>query len=135
MNIFRKSNEQGVSILLVVVIIAAASLIMVRTISFLSLGELEMADKLNQGEKNLQLAESCLEEALWEIRQDNDYEVLDRVVSILDESCNISVNQTGQEKNVETKSLGSNYTRNINAKAIVDGDQLVVSFFQIGRSQ
>ena len=118
--------------LLVIVIVAAVSLLVAHTISFLSLGELELGDKVSQGEKSLQVAEACLEEALKRIREDNSYEVSNKSLIFFGEECVFSVSQSGAQITINAADQNSDYQREISAQAEITNNQVRIVKYQVG---
>ena len=127
-----KNNEKGMSALLVVVIISAVSLIMAKSIAFLSLSELEMGDKESHGQKIFFAADACIEEALYRLRLDNSHAVNDKSVSINDIDCRYSVDIDGQNRNIAAIADSGAYERAINVIAAIENDQVEVVSFEIG---
>lgn len=129
-----KKNEKGVSVLIVVVIIAAVSLIISRNISFIGFGELEMGDRHNFGEKNLQIAEACLEEVLLRIRENHNYAANEENITFDNLQCRLSVSDQGGEKIIDLESVSDKYKRQLSIQARIIDDQVVVESYKIGEN-
>lgn len=67
-------NQQGFIALISLIIIAAATLLIGISVNLLSVSESQMGLTYKKGEEAFMLAESCLEEALIQLRDDVNYD-------------------------------------------------------------
>lgn len=126
-----KHNQKGMSALLTIVIISAASLIMAKSVSFLSLTELEMGDKEVNGQKSLLLADSCVEEALHQLRLDNSFLTTDETVNLGDEQCSYTISVAGANRQIESRADYNNYQRNINVLVSISSSELDIISYNV----
>jgi len=126
-----KTDQSGVSALLTIVIIGAASLIIAKSISLLSLNELEMGDKENFGQKYLYSAEACLEEALLQVKEDPTFSATNQNFQTGSIDCQYTVSIDGSNRNISAINNHITYTRTINVLAVISGDQIDITAYNI----
>ncbi|MCX6796528.1 MAG: hypothetical protein NTW06_03460 [Candidatus Falkowbacteria bacterium] len=68
-----KKNQQGVAMLLAIVLLTAAILVIATSVFFLGLGELDMGYTYQCGEETFALADGCMEETLRRIKINPGY--------------------------------------------------------------
>lgn len=130
MNILIKiSNRSGFSALLAVVIIGAASLIMLRSLSLLSIGELNMGYTFMKGRQTAYLADSCAEEALRRLQLNENFTANNLEVPFGGNSCIINITANGNERIISSLGRMGMYNKKIQVNAtIVDGSITVNSW-------
>lgn len=125
------NNQSGMSALLTIVIIGAASLVMAKSMSFLSLTELQMGDKENTGQKYLYDAEACIEDALNQVRVDNFYATSSESLVINNINCQYSVGIDGSNRDISASSSNPDYVRTINVVAEILDNQVDIRSYNI----
>ncbi len=108
-------NKKGISTIIVIIIISAISLIFTTSVGFLGLGNLEMSDYYLNSKKALYLADSCLNDVLIKIKNNNLSELNNYSLSIFEGLCIINVEDKEGEKNIYIKANFNSYYRNIEA--------------------
>jgi len=101
-----------------VLVIAAIALAIVMSISLLGINEAQASLSLKKSQETLQIAQSCVEEALLQLRNDNTFSGL--TLSVGDGSCSISITETGANKTIDVTAdlIGPpDYTRRLRVTA------------------
>jgi len=104
-------NNQGLSLLIVVVIIGVGALILALGASLLGLGELDNAYVVDQSYETLSIADGCADEALRKLRTDAGY--TGGSLSLGDGSCIITVSGVGSNKTIGIVSTVDEYNRRV----------------------
>jgi len=107
---FTNTKKQGGYIALIsMLIVAAVSLTISMAVSLRGIEELQMSFASSQGARASNLADTCLEEGLNRLRQTwADYTIN---LSIGDNSCIITVDETGTEASLEAYGIVDNFTK------------------------
>lgn len=114
------------SVLLVVIVIGASSVIMAKGAAFLSIGELDMGKTVSEGGSAYYAADACLNEALLRIKRDSAFFASDLELTINGNSCIMNVTGNEYSKNVVVSGSTSGYQKDIQASVnIVNGNVIL----------
>lgn len=108
-----RKNQKGAGALFLVLVVSAAALIIVKSVSSLGLGELELSEMANVGNKITYLSESCVEEAFRRIQLDESFSVTDKILSINGKSCIINTNREENNWTISTEASIGDYKKQI----------------------
>jgi len=122
------NSRNGVAALLTVVIVGAAALIMAFSASLLGVGELELGYTATQGGKTLSIAEACVEEALQQLRLDENYN--GGSLSLGDGSCIMDVAGSGSDRTVHVSSTVDIYHKKIDVDLTLLGSSIVINSWE-----
>jgi hypothetical protein len=103
-----KLNNRGYIVLVSVLVIGAVGVAMVFSLMIFGTDSLRVVTSEEGGTKSRALVNACLEEALWEIRQDDNF-TGSGSVSLMNGNCDYTVTDQGGE------------SREIQAEAVIDG--------------
>lgn len=124
-------NKKGMSALLTVVIIGVSTVIMSVSASLLSIGELEMGDGYNNGNKALYMADGCLENVLRQIQLDSSYVASDEIFQVNGGHCVINVVAVGDNRAIVTEGVLENYNKKISASILLSNNQVQLTNWEI----
>ncbi len=122
-----QKNKKGAAAIFTIVIIGAASLIMVKSVAFLSLSSLEMVDISRNSESVAYVTEGCAEEALRRLMTDNSYVVTDNNFSYGDGSCVLNVSQGGGDVTIESVGTLNSYVKKINIELTISDEEIDIN--------
>lgn len=122
--------QKGFIAITSVIIIASVVLAISLSATYLSIGEGQSALSLTEGEHTLNQVESCVEEALFKIRQSPTYAggTLNHPDGF---SCLINVVRVANNYTVTVTNLNSDYTRSIEVAANRTGQLSITSWKEI----
>jgi len=124
-------NRQGITALIVVLVIGASALIMSYGAALLGLGELDMGFISSRGTAAFYLADGCVEESLRRLQINNDYEVSGFDLELDLGSCLIDVASSSGEKIITVKAGTDNYYKTIEAHAVIVGGEISINSWEI----
>ena len=136
MNMFRVLKRQslfvdnrGIAALLVIVIIASATLIMAYGSALLGIGELDMGYVGQKGREALSVAEGCIEEAFYQIHINQDYGIGmgDMSFTALNGSCIIGVTGAGTVRTISSLGNVGNYYKKVEADILLNGSKIIIN--------
>ena len=117
----RKNATGGFAALLTIIIVSASSFIMAYSASMLGLGELDLGYTAQKGSEALAAADGCLEEALYRLRLDVDYNG-GTVTSGLS-SCTISVSGSGLNRTISIATdIDSTFYKHLEVEVALSGN-------------
>lgn len=126
--ILKYKNKKGYVLILTVLVISAASLIIVLSLSKLLIDKLILQSSLKESSSALAVAESCNEEGLEKLRNAwQNYSNLS--LSIDGNLCTINITANPVQATLSSSGTSGNYTKRINL--IVDRNLQVVSWNQL----
>lgn len=114
-----KANNKGFIALITVLIVLAIALTVGLGLGLLSISEAQMSLQKNQSSQAYYLANLCGEDALMELKNDEDYTGVSGWIDVENGSCNILVEDTGVTWIVKVTATFFNQTKKIK---IVVGD-------------
>ena len=124
------NKQKGGTILLTIIIIAAASLIMAQGSSVLGLGELELGYTSQKGAEAFSIADGCMEETLHRIHLDTNYGVGAGTINLSVDSgaCTIDVADIGgNQRRVTVAGTIDNYTKKIEIELTLNGNIITIN--------
>ena len=124
------NKQKGGAILLIVVIIAVATLIMAYSSSILGLGELDLGYTSQKGSEAFSIADGCIEETLRRIRLNTNYGIGAGTInlSVDSGSCAIDVVDLGEnQRRITVSGTISDYTKKIETELILNGNIITVT--------
>jgi len=121
------SSQSGVAALLIVVIIGAVCVILAKSLSRLSISDLNMSYLDIQGSKTLDLTESCLEEILRRIQIDPDWRIEDYTLNLSDGVCELDVVGVTNEVTINIAGNFSQYHKKLKAEIKTGDDGIVLN--------
>ena len=123
-------SQSGLAALIVVVIIGAAVLVMAKSVSFLSMGEIDMAYTSVKGEEALVIAEGCAEETLRRFQLDENYSASDYVLSLGGGQCVINTSADNDERTINVIGRVDNYYKRIRVGIIATSSTVMVNSWE-----
>lgn len=99
--------------------------------TYLSISESRTSDALIPGEQTLSLAESCAEEALLKLRNDNLYS--GESLNMLDGNCEVGVSMDTGESTVSIRATKNGYARSVRVVVGIDITGLQLHSWQEGQ--
>ena len=125
------TNQKGFIALISLIIIAAATLIIGISVNLLSVSESQMGLTFKKGQEAFMVAESCLEEALIQLRDDVNYDPDGAQVTIDEITCDsIDVTGTGANRTIMVSASASDdfgsFTKKIQADVKRTGNSITV---------
>jgi len=84
------NNQKGYIALIAILIIVAVTLAVGISMSLLGIGQTQASFTEQQSRQSFHLADSCLEEAIWQLKKNNDY-AGNNNLNLGEGSCNITV--------------------------------------------
>lgn len=112
MHIF-KLNQEGAAVLLTVMVISAAVLIMACGAAMIGLGEVDIGFAVSQGDKALSYADSCVEEAIYQLRINSEYAAANYTLPIGTGSCILNISGMGNNRIINVQGKNGNYNKRI----------------------
>ena len=116
-------HKKGATAFIVIVIISAAVLIMALNSSLLGIGDLELGYNIQKKGESRAVVEGCIEETLRRIRIDNTYGASqgEQSLSINDDSCIITVEQNGNDRQIYATSTVDNFFKVMHINLTLSG--------------
>ena len=106
-------KQKGTIALISLLVISAVVLAIGISVSLTGLDEMKMGFRQGQTTGAFYVAESCMEEALFRLKQDENYS--GGALSIGDGSCNIDITANGSQRTITVTGTLNQYTRGIQA--------------------
>ena len=122
-------NKQGISLLIIVVVIGLAALIMAVGSGLLGIGGIDNAYKSDQTNETLSIADGCMDEALRRIRI-NSTTYSGSSLSLGDGSCIIGVETSGSDRTITVTSTIGSYQKKIQAELTLSGRDITMNSWQ-----
>lgn len=128
MNIIPKNTKAGLSLLVVIVTIGAASLIIAVGMAMRGIGESDIGFSYDQGNEAFYFSDGCIDEALQQLRiASSTYTA--STLSFASHSCMISVVGTGNNRIVYVTSTVGDFQSEITAQVqFVNGMPTIISW-------
>lgn len=114
-----------------ILIISVVALSVAMSITILGINEAKSSLTYKKGQETLKIAESCLEEALIKIRNNQEYS--GETLNILNGSCTINIETISDTKTLSigaTLSGNPDYRRNITVEVIRVANDVIVTGWQ-----
>ena len=122
------TDEKGIVAILTIIIIGAATLIMALNSSLLGLGELGMGYTAGKSSTVIAITDGCLEEVLYQLKLDSDY---DDNSLVLDEgSCIINIISTGDDRTITITGTIGDYNKKIEVKLTFSGERIIINSWE-----
>ena len=121
-------NKNGLSTILVVILVSSVSLLLAVTASFLALGDLEIANDYIKEKESLYVGDACLEDILLRIKADNSLLLSDYSLLLNEGLCIINIENEGFLKNINIEANKDNYYKNIEASFNLGDYDMIVSY-------
>jgi hypothetical protein len=121
-------NKGGYIALVSILVITAVALAISVSISLLGVGEAKSSLDYRRGQEALKIAESCIEEALFRLRNDDTY--TGGSLSIGNGSCTISVSGSGSDRTIDVVAqvLGlAQYTKKLQVTLVLAGNSVNIT--------
>jgi len=122
------SNQTGMAALLIVIMIAAATLIMSISSAILGLGESEMGYTAQRGTEALFIADSCMEEALRRLKLDVNYNGGN--LNLGNGTCIIKVIPNSNNRTITATGTVGDYNKNIEINLTLNGNLITINSWQ-----
>ena len=119
------NGQQGVAMLLVIIVLTASTLIVATSVLFSGLGELDMGYTYQCGEEAFALGDGCLEETLHRLDIDSGYS--GGSLALSNGSCIISVSGSASNKIIYATSTVGNCNKRLQANIIIGSGSTSVS--------
>lgn len=124
----KKNRQSGLVALLAIIIISAASLIMVLNASSLGLGELDLGYTASEGGTAFYVADGCMEEALERIRKDTSYGLSGTIsLTVSNGSCTIDISDSGDDRTVTVLGTSSDFNKKIEVGLTLAGNVITIN--------
>jgi len=128
------NKQKGGTILLTVIIIAAATLIMAYSSSVLGLGELGLGYTSQKGSQAFSMTDGCMEETLYRIQIDANYGIGAGTINLPvgSGSCDINVTDLGEnQRRITISGTIDNYTKTIETElTVIDNIITIISWVE-----
>ena len=127
------SENRGVSLLIVVVILGIALLIMSLGALIVGLGEREGGHALQQGGETLAAADGCMNEVLLRLHRDGSYGIGGAAIPFTapNGSCSMTISDMGDGiRQIDVTATVQSFTKHIRATASVSGGTVAVSLWE-----
>jgi len=121
---FHTKNNEGLSLLIVVVIVGVGALILALGGSLLGFGELDNGYVSNKSHETLVAVDGCAEEALQKLRKDTGY--TGGSLSLLDSSCIITVTGVGSTRTIAVVSTVGEYNKRVEVDVTLGVNNIVL---------
>lgn len=118
------NNTEGLSLLLIVVIVGSAALIMALSTTLLGIGELDLGVTSQKSAETFALTDGCVEEALRRLRLDSGY--AGGSLSYGAGTCIIGVQSNLQNRIITATGTVDIYTRVVQMDVDIDADGVIV---------
>ena len=119
-------NKKGMAAIFTVVVIGAASLILARSASYLSMSSLDTAFVIDKEAEVQYLTESCVEESLRRLQLNHDYIVTDMASTQDDGTCTISISSNGDERTIDVSGTVGEYHKTVTLNLTIINDNLSI---------
>jgi hypothetical protein len=120
-------NEKGMAAVFFVILITAASLIMIKSVGMINLDILEATDIINNGQRIEYLAESCAANYLLKIRDNKNYQVVNDVIVLEEGSCEVNVNKNVSLTEIDIIFNMGDYNKRLKIEVDLSGEELVIN--------
>lgn len=118
-------NKQGLSLLLVVIVVGTATLILAMSAAFLSIGDLDIGFTQDLQYEARAIADGCADEGLRRLRFDGAY--TGDTLSLGDGSCILSISSNGALRTLYVTSTLSNVRQVLRVDASISGTTVTAS--------
>jgi len=112
-----RSRHAGIVALLVVIAIGAILLVLGISAAYIGQTEIILAGQSDNDLVVRNLANACLEEALYRLKLDSNYAATEAPVSIGSDGCHITVSGTGDTRAITTSATKNGYTKTLTVSA------------------
>jgi hypothetical protein len=123
-------NQDGLAVLLVVVVLGAVSLILTRSVSQVGLSSLEEAWAGAKAGEVSTMGEACVEEAFRRWQIDSDYTATNTVFTIGNGQCLITAAAAGKERIAIIQAQNGDYHKRFKAQATINNNQIILNNWQ-----
>lgn len=106
-------------------IVGAVSLSVALSVSILSIGEGQMSLSTKKGQQVFYLAESCIEDSLEQIKNNNNYN--GGSFNIFDGSCTININKQGNNWIIIVSAIKDNFEKKIETQITKTGGNIILN--------
>jgi hypothetical protein len=113
-------NQEGISALLVVVVILAVIISLGLLVSKISINELALSLDEDQSNRALHIAEACEEEATFRLKRDSGY--TGGSITIVDGTCTVVVTGGGSTRSIDVTSTYGNETRDLTVDVTLEAN-------------
>ena len=117
-------SQDGAVTLAVVIAIFFSALALVTTLSFIGIGELISGYQTSTSERALTVSDSCLHEALLQLKRDENYS--GDTLSVDGDSCTISVSGFGSDRTVAVTTTSRNTTRKVEVDVTISNGHILL---------
>ena len=124
----KNNNEKGVTALLTITIIGAVTLIIALNSSLLGLGELHLGHTASKASIASIITDSCLEEVLYQIKLDSNYNGSSLVFN--EGSCIINIIPSGNDRTITVTGTVENYNKKIEVTLTLSGEQIIINSWE-----
>lgn len=118
-------KKPGFILITTTLILLALSVTLVAATFSFSLGSSDRSLALERGEQALALADGCMEEALFQIRNDADYG--DATIDLGGLSCAVDVERTRDDYMITVETASNGHTRRVIVEAHRGANQMALS--------
>jgi hypothetical protein len=123
-------NQDGLAVLLVVVVIGAVSLILTRSASQVGLSGLETAWAGAKAGEVFTIGEACLEETLRRWQIDSNYTAANVVLTIGNGQCLITATAADNKRIVIVQAQSGDYYKKFKVEATINNNQIILNSWQ-----
>lgn len=120
-------SQKGMAAIFTVLVIGAASLIMARSVAFLSMNSLDTAFISDKGREVEYLAEGCVEESMRRIQLNHDYLESGADLMIDGGVCHIVVSGDSGNKVLAVTGTVGDYNKKIITRVVINNDEINLS--------
>lgn len=120
-------DNRGAVALLSVLIIGAVVLILAKSSAYVGRADLDMVNNSIQAGIAMSNAESCLEEALAQIRHDNEFQTTGTNLSLNDGTCFFRVRSDAGTFHVYSEGRLGSYLKKLELRAFFDSGNFIIS--------
>lgn len=123
-------NESGFATLIIVVIFTIIFLLSVKGLAFLGASNVDISAITNKGNDLLAFTEGCVEDALRRIQIDPSYTTSSSTLSIIGESCIISIENSSGQKIITATGNFADYYKKVKVIASVSGGNITIDSWE-----
>lgn len=123
-------NQKGIIAILTIIIISASVLIMALSASLLGLGELDLGYTSQRGTETFSIADGCIEEALRQIRFNENYTATSSSLFIDQGACIINVIGDNPKIVTATASTTDGYYKKIEANVSINNNMITINSWE-----
>ena len=110
-------NQEGVVLLVTVMIILAVTLLTSLTVSMGGINELDLGFSQDQSQRALQIADSCAEDAYFRVKKNPGFTT--GSITLAEGNCTISIVPSGATRSITATGVFRDYTRDVFAETAV----------------